>query len=55
MDYFDDVFISFLDMDSIPYIHFQWRDRKIYISNCVPNMNEGLMGLGRHERESLMA
>jgi len=29
-DYFDDVFISFLD--SIPYTHFQWRDRKLSIS-----------------------
>jgi len=28
-DYFDDVFISFLDKDSIPYIHLQWRDRKL--------------------------
>jgi len=30
MDYFDDVFISFLDKDSIPRIHFQWRDRKFW-------------------------
>jgi len=29
MDYFDDVFISFLDKDSILCIHFQWRDRKL--------------------------
>jgi len=29
MDYFDDVFISFLDKDSIPYINFQLRDRKL--------------------------
>jgi len=31
MDYFDDVFIYFLDKDSIPYIytHFQWRDKKL--------------------------
>jgi len=29
MDYFDDVSISFLDKDSILYIHFQWRDRKL--------------------------
>jgi len=29
MDYFDDVFISFLNKDRIPYIHFQWRDRKL--------------------------
>jgi len=28
-DYFDGVFISFLDKDSIPYTHFQWRDRKL--------------------------
>jgi len=29
MDYFDDVFISFLDKDSISYMHFQWKDRKL--------------------------
>jgi len=29
MDYFDDVFISFLDKDSIPYLHFQWRERNL--------------------------
>jgi len=29
MDYLDDVFISFLDKDSILYIRFQWRDRKL--------------------------
>jgi len=28
-NYFDDVFISFLDKDNIPYIHYQWRDRKL--------------------------
>jgi len=28
-DYFNDVFINFLDKDSIPYTHFQWRDRKL--------------------------
>jgi len=25
MDYFDDVFISFLVKDSIPYTHLQWK------------------------------
>jgi len=29
MDYFDDVFITFLDKDSIQCIQFQWRDRKL--------------------------
>jgi len=29
MDYFDDVFISFLDKDSIPYTHVQWKIRKL--------------------------
>jgi len=40
MNYFDDVFISFLDKDSIPYIHFQCRDRK-------------RTGLEQHEGESM--
>jgi len=29
MNYFDDVSISFLDKDSTPCIHFQWRKRKL--------------------------
>jgi len=54
MDYFDDVFISFLDKDSVPFTHFQWRDRNLKYPNCVLKMNGGLMGLDRHEGKSLM-
>jgi len=56
MDYFNDVFTTFLDLESGHYIDVYGGIRKFsdFIKNiliCVPNMNKGLMGLERHEGE----
>jgi len=51
-DYFDDVFISFLDKDSTPYTHVQWRDRLSlkYLKLCSEDERRS----GRHEGQSLI-
>jgi len=47
MDYFNDVFSTFMDLKSGICVASLWRDRKLsdFIKNifiCVPKMNEGL-------------
>lgn len=56
MDYFNDVFTTFLDLESASCIACQWRDRKLSgfikdISICAPKSNESLPGLERHDGE----
>ncbi len=52
MDYFDDVFHTFLRLDSV--IGSQWDSHKplsVFIQNilnCVPKMNKAFRGLERH-------
>ncbi len=55
MDYFSDVLTTFLVLERVICITV-WRGRKlsdliISILICVVKMNEGLMGLERHEGE----
>ncbi len=59
MDYFNDVLTTFLNLDRVRILAVYGRVRELsdFIKNiliCVPKMNEGLMGLERHEDESLM-
>ncbi len=56
MDYFNDLLATFLDLDRGNYIVVYGRVRELseFIKNiliCVPNMNEGLTDLERHEGE----
>jgi len=58
MDYFNNVFNTFLGLESGNYIAVWWlRKLSDYIKIiliCVPKMNEGLVALERHEGEKLM-
>jgi len=59
MDYFNDVFTTFLGLESGSCVDCLWRDRKLSdlikdIFICVLKMNERLTGLQRHEGEKLM-
>ncbi len=56
MDYFNDVLTTFLYLDCVRILavyekvrDFSELNKKILI--CAPKMNEGLIGLERHERE----
>ncbi len=57
MDYFNDVLTTFLGLDRSIYIAVYGGSKKKlsdFIKNifiCVSKMNEGLMGLERHEGE----
>ncbi len=56
MDYINDVFTVFLDLDRGNYIDVYGRvgEQSEVIKNiliCVLKMNGGLMGLGRHKGE----
>jgi len=58
-DCFNDVFSTFLDLESVDYIAVY--GRVIYLSDfikniliCVLKMNEGFTGVERHEGEELM-
>ncbi len=57
MDYFNDVFATFLSLDHVRILAVYWRLRELLalIKNtliCVPMMFEGLIGLERHEGKS---
>ncbi len=59
MDYFNDVLATFLSLDHVRILAVYGRVRELseFIKNiliCVPKINEGLMGLERHEGEQLM-
>ncbi len=59
MDYFNDVLATFLSLDHVRILAVCGRVRELseFIKNiliCVPKINEGLMGLERHEGEQLM-
>ncbi len=54
MDYFDDVFHTFLDLDSVIYyvVNGTVTSLPVFIQNilnCVPRTNEAFTGLERHE------
>ncbi len=54
MDYFDDVFDTFMDLDSALYyaVNGIITSLPVFIQNilnCVPKMNKAIMGLERHE------
>ncbi len=56
MDYFTDLFATFLNVDHVNYIAVYGRIRELSecIKNiliCVLKMNGGLLGLERHEGE----
>ncbi len=56
MDYFNDAFAMFLSLDRVRILAVYGRVWELseFIKNiliCVPEMNEGLMGLERHEGE----
>ncbi len=56
MDYFTDVFATFLDLGTLQLHCCLQRVRELsyFIKNiliCVPKMNKGIMGLERHEGE----
>ncbi len=56
MDYFNDLLATFLSLDLVRILAVYGRVRKLsdFIKNTliyVPTMNEGLMGLERHEDE----
>ncbi len=59
MDYFNDVLTMFLSLDCLRTLAVYGRDRELseFFKNiliCVPQMNEGLTCLERHEGELLM-
>ncbi len=59
MDYFDDVFYTFLDFDSVIYLAVNGTVTSLLvfllnILNCVPKMNEAFMGLERRGGKWLM-
>ena len=52
MDYLNGVFTTFLRLECISCVGYQWRNRKLleFIKNifiCVPKINKGLTGLER--------
>ncbi len=56
MDYFNDLLAKFLSLDRVRILAVYGRVRELSqliktILICVPKMNEGLMGLERHEGE----
>ncbi len=53
MDYFNDVLTTFLGLERVGYIalYGESENRVKNILICVPEMNEGLTGLERHEGE----
>ncbi len=51
--------MTFLDLQSVSYLDFQWRNRKTldFIKNifiCVSKINKSLKGLEQHECEWMM-
>ncbi len=59
MDYFDDVFNTFLDLDSVIYLAFNGTVTSLpvfiqNILNCVPKTNEAFTGLERYGGKWLM-
>ncbi len=59
MDYFDDVFHTFLGLDSVNCLAVSGTVTSLpvliqNILNCVPKMNEAFMGLERHGGKWLM-
>jgi len=58
MDYFNDIFTTFMDLESGTWVGSLWRDRKLsdLIKNiliCVLKMNEDLTDVERHEGKYL--
>ncbi len=56
MDYFNDLLVTFLSLDRVRILAIYGRVGELsdFIKNIlifVPNMNEGLTGLERHEGE----
>ncbi len=51
MDYFNDVFPTFLGLESVSCVAVYGGGNHQNILICVPKMNEGLTGLKRHEGE----
>ncbi len=54
MDYFDDVFHTFLGLDSVIYLAVNGTVLIQNILNCVPKTNEAFTGLERHGGKWLM-
>ncbi len=59
MDYFDDVFHTFMDLDNDNYLAVNGTVTRLpvfiqNISNCVPKTNEAFTGLELHEGKWLM-
>ncbi len=59
MDYFEDVFYTFLGLDSVIYLAVNGTDTSLPVSiqnilNCVSRMNEAFTGLERHRGKLLM-
>ncbi len=58
MDYFDDVFHTFLALDSVIYLELMVQSQATVfiqnILNCVPKMNEDFTGLEQHGGKWIM-